>query len=232
MGGINHQPCNKYLGLSTAMSRFFSLARAKLEMANVHLEDALLSEINTSKGSPANLLTSASMVAEGALYLDKAIDTSNQLEQMMSDLGYKPWPAFALFASPEKMIGLGEQLGRHGLVDLNSFKEIALPQLEGGFLRALELLRGEMISLRELHHGLASKLDLGVDLAKVGRLTSELESNGELSFRGSFMAVYARWNKVHNLFLASAALSTELWFRSSGSGSLMSEGNSSLQKTA
>jgi len=45
MGAKNHQPCNEYLPDSIKLSRSLSLARVEMEMANIHLEDLLLTEL-------------------------------------------------------------------------------------------------------------------------------------------------------------------------------------------
>ncbi|OGL66917.1 hypothetical protein A2856_00215 [Candidatus Uhrbacteria bacterium RIFCSPHIGHO2_01_FULL_63_20] len=45
MGGVNHQPCGKPLPYSTEMSKRLSLAHIGIEIANVALEDVLLSEL-------------------------------------------------------------------------------------------------------------------------------------------------------------------------------------------
>ena len=46
MGGINHQPCNKYIPESTMLSKVISDILAEFGTANSLLEDALLTEIN------------------------------------------------------------------------------------------------------------------------------------------------------------------------------------------
>lgn len=232
MGGINHQPCSKYLGPSTRMSRAFSLARAHFEHSNAALEDALLSEIESGIGDVSALQKTITYIDNSIVELDAAVDSSIELEQKMVEYGYKPWPAFALFQTEANMMALGQDLATAGLLQIDSFKSVALPQLEQGFWATLHLLRNQFVALKEMESELKGQILPALKIAAAGTLTSELEENGELSFRGSFMRIYAAWNKSHGMFLASAALSTELWFRSASRGSLLSNAPALLKKTA
>lgn len=45
MGGVNHQPCNKFIERSTETSRSLSVALANLWLSNVSFEDAILASI-------------------------------------------------------------------------------------------------------------------------------------------------------------------------------------------
>ena len=232
MGGINHQPCGKYLGPSTRMSKAFSLARAHFEHSNVALEDALISEIESGIGNVSALQKAITFIDNSIIELGIAVECSVELEQKMVEYGYKPWPSFALFQTEEKMIALGQDLATAGLLQMDSFKPIALPQLEQGFWATLHLLRDQFVALKEMESDLRDKILPALKVAAAGRLANELEDNGELSFRGSFMRAYAKWNKSHDMFLASAVLSTELWFRSISKGSLLNEAPALLKKIA
>lgn len=223
MGGINHQPCRNYLAQSTVLSALVCASRLRLEDANIHLEKALLSELEQHRGNPGEF-TSALTALDGSIKgADDTITALGKLEQDMRDTNYQPWPAFARFNTADKLMGLGKDLAVKGLIDLVAFEAIALPQLDGGFYATIALLRIELQQVRQRMVELRSAMGDSVMLAEQGMLADELETNGELSFRGKFMMVYQAWNRLYSMFLASAVLSTELWFLSSGAGSLLDD---------
>lgn len=224
MGGVNHQPCNrqgtKYLVLSTKLSRVFTLGRSKFELANVCLEDVLLSELEDGSPNSAAYQECIRHLDDASATLGHALPLLDALALEMHDKGYEPLPAFALYNSPAKARELGNAMANAGLLKLEAFGEIVYPQLDGaGFHAAIPILINEISQVKNYMVTLRLMMFSASHLADVGMIANELETNGGHNFRMAFMATYAQWNRAYDLFLASAAWSTEMWYQSMGHGS-------------
>ncbi len=70
---------------------------------------------------------------------------------------------------------------------------------------------------------LIDKMSAAQDDAKAGAIADLLETNGVGNFRADFMRTFMALTRFMMIFIASAAWSTEMWYRSEGYDSLMAE---------
>ncbi len=214
MGGKNHQPCRQYLVISTEMSRALSLAHISLESANVALEDLLLTELNGGKGVTdliiGNLLSSKKFLGDFGGYIAALIVKMN--EENYADLP----PLHKLDIST-----LGIELSRAGLVQAAAWAKVSGIMKAGTFYAVLSTFEVDRVSLISATDDLIKKVEFLAEHAKNGTVNSVLEENFEGNIKVEFAVLYQRWNTFQNEFLASAMLSTQLWYAHTGAGWLV-----------
>jgi hypothetical protein len=225
MGGVNHQPCNRqgtnYLVISTKLSRAFTKGRSLFETGNVHLEDVILSELEHQRPNPNDFNQILGNLDAAVIELGGALKLLDELESEMQVKGYEPLPSFALYAKRSDALQLCVDLAAAGLGEFEALKPVVHPQLDGkGFYGALPVLRAEIERTKQMVTVLRLLIFSASHLADDGRIANELETNGGRNFRMAFMATYAQWNRCFDLFLASAAWSSEMWYQSMGYGSM------------
>ncbi|MDQ1299790.1 MAG: hypothetical protein QG636_458 [Patescibacteria group bacterium] len=213
------------------MSRALSGARRDFEAANVLLEDVILSEIDTGTPAPASYRECLSTLETVLVGLDLTVDLTRQLETEMKTKGYAPLPAFVLL-NDVTIRDFGAEMANAGLLRIDAFAEVALPQLtEHGFYGALRVIREDITALRTVVDELKTEMSAAIRSAEAGNIADILETNSAQNFRIRFLQTYVSWNRSYDLFLASASFSTELWYRSMGHGSMLGTGGE-LQATA
>jgi hypothetical protein len=214
MGGINHQPCSKYLLESTRLSRYVSLARASFEQANAALEDIIILELQGSKGAigPVNhhLMLSNDHVVSACAQLQA-------LREKMKVNDYKDLPPLAEIDLEQ----LGNRLSEAAIVDHTSWKKMSTMMRERSFYGNVVEFETQLLTLldscKALQIGIAS---LG-EQADKGNLHLVLEENQEGNIKVEFARVYSAWNQFNADFLASSLVSTEVWYLHKGFGSLV-----------
>ncbi len=216
MGGKNHQPCRSYLLNSTQMSRAMSLAFISVELANVALEDLIITELGGDRGDHEPIVTHL-----------------NQSVQHLNDMGS------ALFR-------LTEQMQKESFLDLPSLKTTDLHQFglsakseelhtskddwavaemtmrNHGFWGMTELFEHKIKQLSSLTSELAVCVQACSEQRKSSGMHVELEENGQFNFKPEFAKLYTAWSSFQQVFLASSLISTELWYRFNGFGTLLS----------
>lgn len=219
MGGINHQPCRKFLGFSTRMSRALSLGRAQLEQANVFLEDTLLMELDPEMRGEQGLHDVSFYLVNSRHALVSLQSVTGALQSFMAECDHID--LFKVMNIHPMQVAL--DLATANLARRDQLVAAAAKMHESGFHAVLAEF-----------HATANTLIVKTDrlLAKVHELqqqqrnaehfslTSVLEENLPGNFKIEFAQLYDGWNEFQAYFLASAMISTEVWYRHSNVGSL------------
>jgi len=214
MGGKNHQPCKPYIKTSTRMSRHASLAFAKLELANVSLEDLLLSEIDGKTGNIDNILEQLTS-SRGSIA--QLIDTADKLKDEMVQRDFRD----LLTIHPVNLVAIGTALIEANMVNASAWKEVMENARTGGFYKNLAMIRDNALLLAEHTDKLIEQVSLLQQQAKDGSVTQILEENMEGNFKPSFANLYNTWARFQERFIASSLLSTEVYYAFNGYGSLV-----------
>ena len=227
MGGMNHQPCNKpgtaYLELSTVMSKALSIARSELELANAELENTLISEIQGGKVSTASLRSTVEHLGRSREFLAHFLQIVAELRRNMADNDFEDLPTLKTV----DLERLGVHLAHAGYVDISAWRSIADEMNKNGFYGVLDHFRIGTHALMTWTDQLARaivavNLRLSSDTESVS-VTGILEENRVGNFKQEFAELYIGWLRFQQEFLASSMLSTELWYRHQGVGSLLDQ---------
>lgn len=214
MGGKNHQPCRNYLPNSTELSRATSLALAKLELANVALEDIILGELGGVAGTVAPVVEHLS-ASRAALTTARAV--AGRLRGQMEDENFRDLPSLR----QTNLDDLGCRLARGNIVDPDAWSRISGLMANGGFFSILTHFESSIDELAEKTDRLVDHFSSITDVVARGELTSLVEDNESRNFKVPFADLYNTWSNFQREFVASSMLSTELWYIHSGCGSLI-----------
>ena len=217
MGGQNHQPCSKYVENSTKLSRFLSLAYAELELGNVALEDLILTELGGGRGSVEPILARLHVSREA---INEALLTTTRLREQMDANDFLDLPGLRTMDLDTK----GAQLAAHAMVSADAWKRIAEIMQVGGFYAVLPHFAACMQTLLQKTETLIESIGGLAEEAARGEVTATVETNRPRNIKQPFAELYTAWKIFQQDFLASALLSTELWYASRGYGSLVPEG--------
>lgn len=214
MGGMNHQPCSGYLAKSTELSRALSLAKARLELGNIALEDLLLGEL---KGSPST--TDEIVVSlDGSLQaLASAQQAAIELRQQMDEVGYADLPPLATL----DWEAIGERLITQGLNDNRAWGEALKTIRTGGFYRMIDRFQSDISQLIAETDVLREEIKALEPAARIGAVNLVLEENRNGNIRPQFARLYTSWACFSQMFLASSLISTEIWYAFNRHGSLV-----------
>ncbi len=217
MGGTNHQPCRHYLPNSTMLSRCISLARAELDLANIELEDVLLSELNGGVGDVRKIVNHLN---QSEIALDNSLNTLEKLRMQMDDESFQDLPPLKKL----DLAAIGGELSIAGVVDIASWDSIVKIMKKGGFYSVLRYFDMRIKVLIEKTRSLSSIIMGLEEIASVGELNFVLEENKAGNFKIEFAQLYTDWTKFSQEFLASSICSTELWYSFNGLGTLTPKG--------
>jgi hypothetical protein len=213
MGGINHQPCKNYLGESTRLSRFISLARANFEFANVALEDIILAEMSGQKASTGPMRHQLQLCQD---HLLGAVHITNELEGKMHALNYVDLPPLHEI----DLIAVGRTLVAKGMVNPAAWTRMSGLMKERTFYGNLALIRDHLGILLKLTQDLLSGVVQLGDHADDGNLQLVVDENRAGNIKEPFARLYVTWGDFHEMFLASSLVSTEVWYAHMSFGSL------------
>ena len=226
MGGQNHQPCNRYLVESTELSKSLSLARVRIEMANVAVEDVLLSELH---GDPIDPQRTADVTASlrgstvDLLQMDFWLD---QISMKLSEAG--GWEPPTVTQIDWRQIGC--ELEAAGAVSRHSWDAMTTARVSTGFLGVIAAYKAKIASLISLTEKLSIEFEALDPVISARGFAVAVEENCCGDFKLAFARLYNQWSEFQQMFLASALLSTESWYSWTNCGSLLSTEN--LRKVA
>ena len=213
MGGINHQPCNKYLPESTRLSKDLSLAYAKLQMANVAIEDLLLAELEGRIGTLDPFFMELQASSDG---LRNAKMRCGELRKKMTDLEFVDLPTL----NSTNLVELGERLLDKGMITKEAWSLVSQHIKSEGFRGVLSVIEKGFDNLWTLTGELRQSARPLYQAASEGRVTSILEENKGGNIKCQFARLFCSWATFSQVFLASSILSTELWYIYTGKCSL------------
>jgi hypothetical protein len=216
MGGMNHQPCNRFLGRSTQMSRALSVLGISLEKTNIELEDALLSEMKGHKPSLAKMLEACDVMKKKSSAFLVSVET---LRKQMDELYYEDLQSVKSEALDISLANLIEA----GLAEKSEVDKILTTMRNGSFYSVLYIFTQYTKSIDVCICDLEKQTKLCSDLSKKTGLEKQLEGNLEGNLRVPFAKLYTSWHKLHRLFLASSMVSTDAYYLSIGVDTLVSE---------
>lgn len=224
MGGQNHQPCGEYLLNSTLLSRYLSVVRCELELANIELENLIVDEISTGEeclGSVDGILAHLEL-SKGAT--EDMVISCDRLRDQMNSSSFSDLPTLHTINLEE----IGIKLSSDSLVGHDSWKKISKIILDGGFYSVLSFFEE---SINEIQKQTVELLEVTKKLdgaASKGEVNLVLEENRTGNIRRPFANLYTKLAEFQNDFLASALLSTEVWYAYMEYGSLSEEKQESL----
>lgn len=222
MGGMNHQPCNKpgtsYLRFSTMMSRWLSVAYSEVEQANVALEDVLLAELD-GNGVGGTVTQVSKLLDDSRFELTQLLGVVRMLREDMQKHDFNDLPTL----QSTDLELLGTQLITAGMVQSASWSIVYKMMRRDGFHGVLDYFEQEIGGLRQQTKALIDAVNGTEEMAKVGQLNFVLEENRLGNFKVEFATLYSSWHWFQQVFLASSMLSTELWYRHCGVGSLLNQ---------
>jgi hypothetical protein len=217
MGGKNHQPCRSYLLNSTMMSRAMSLAFISVELANVALEDVIIAELGAGQGDHGPIVSHLNQSVRHLNDMDNAL---LQLTEQMRKESFRDLPSLAT----TDLRLFGQQAKSE---DLHTSKDDWMVAEETmrkhGFWGMAEVFEKQIKHLVSLTGDLAVRVQECSDSNNASGMHVELEENGKFNFKPEFAKLYTAWSSFQQLFLASSLISTELWYRFNGFGSLLSD---------
>lgn len=215
MGGKNHQPCRMYLHNSTRLSRAMSAALVELELANIALEDIILSELDHERGEVKTILTHLEQSEHALRQMQTA---AGDLRQQMKEESFEDLPTLKTM----NLVDFGHNCMSDGLHrDPAQFDIATHAYNNGGFAQALELIEQRIAHIMKLTSKLTQAVDNAGVLAETGSLTAALEENTSANFRTEFAELYTAWANFQQFFLASALISTELWYQFNRTGTIL-----------
>ncbi|MBU1398337.1 MAG: hypothetical protein KJ844_11315 [Candidatus Edwardsbacteria bacterium] len=222
MGGINHQPTKKMFEFSTMLSQYFTGSIAKLMLANCHLEDALLAELSCSPSARvAFFMDRAKLeISDSARLLENSINALDQLANQMKEIEY----ADTSRSTVSDYERLGSELVQNSLIPFNpqSWEIVSKVRHEESFFGICELFRERFRDIIATIHEVEVMFDLAKEYAERGNLVAAIDENG-LPFRPSFFKLLTKLTETLVMFAHSSAMSTEMYYREEGYGSLLSE---------
>jgi len=214
MGGRNHQPCRIYLQNSTRLSRALSCAYRELEHANVCLEDVILAELAGAKGQIGPIIEHLNT---SEAYLAGALSNVEALRVQMQEEGYEELPSLRWVDLGQ----LGQKLIEEDLTEKQAWRRIQRYMKDGGFYRVLDHFEVLINNLVGYTHDVTDKIALLDAAAKQGLVERILEENHPGNIKREFARLFTIWAMLHQDFLASSMLSTELWYAFTDKGSLI-----------
>jgi hypothetical protein len=222
MGGINHQPTKGQMVFSTMLSQYFTGSLAKLMLANYELEHALLSEFDGAPPTRIVFLIDRARreLADSKQLLVNAIDAIDYLVAQMGKLEYVD-PSRSMVSDYKS---LGNDLSQQGLIPLNEqiWYMISQVRQKEAFFGVCRLFRERFLDLITQTEDLEAMFDLARRYAEDGMLIPAVDEN-RIPFRQSFFQLLTKVIETLTMFLHSAVMSTEMYYRQEGYGSLISK---------
>ncbi len=220
MGGKNHQPCRKYIRESIMLSKATSDILAKLEIANSLLEDVLLAELNGENKSRymkdilKYLIESKNKTEEALKYINCILVKMDKLKfqdsEMLNEILALKDAFIELEIIPRREFSAWEITA--SILEKEGFKGIFIY-----FHKLLEKIKENLQELIEL-------FVKGQEYTEKGNLLEAIETN-ELPIRQSFVKVYLAYLDFSAIFTCSSIISTEVYLRTNGYPSLLSDLN-------
>ncbi len=215
MGGKNHQPCRKYLPISTKMSREASLAFAHLELANVALEDIILAEIEGGTGT----------IKDIEVNLEKSLESLSQLisraDELKDEMDRSHYRDLHTLRPTINLDSIGTRLIDASMVSKSAWSVVAQNAKSGGFYKNLSMLKNHAYCLVTYTNKLGQRVRDLQPGAEKGMVTRVLEENLNGNLKSEFACLYQAWTQFQELFLASSLLSTEVYYAFNSYGSLV-----------
>jgi hypothetical protein len=227
MGGINHQPTKKQFEYSTMLSQYFSDAIAKLMFANYELEQALLAEMGCAQTSHVAFLVERARMEIGrsAQALTYALDAVDLLLKKMTEMGYTDPSRFTVTDYRQLEIELTQQ----GLIPSNTpiWDELSRIRQTEAFFGVCELFKEKFADLITATRDVEKMFEQAVPYATEGKLVSAIDEN-QIPFRQSFFRLITKMIETITTFAQSAAMSTEMYYRQEGYGTLLAQQSESI----
>lgn len=233
MGGQNHQPTNKKGTASSAwLSKKIGEAVIALQSANNHLEDAIIIGLRphdpaqiheriTAVSSAASLRLSRQSLMEMKGHLAHIDEGFDQLLNVCAQIGYTGNP----LAPDIEDFDLRTVFKRHDVlphVNAEAWEDVATRIRDTNIIATLRWEQGEFRKLATPTNHLITITQQCTEIAERDgdeALADALEDNG-IPYRHHYARVFARWNYLQAMFLYSALMMTELYYRKNGFGSL------------
>jgi hypothetical protein len=221
MSAINHELDPEHLHTSTALSRAMSLARSEMELGNVALESARLTELDarTRRTVVTYVRKAKKHLRKSMLHLRSMIDEIDALLDQIRNQGGMVVPETV------DLRHLGQRFCTAGLVHRESWTFLRELMLNGAPLHDLLIFfRMNVRIIYDFTGDLFLKFDNLAASAGGGKLNEVFQHNQtKNNIKFEFARLFRSWNDFQSLFLASSVMSTELTYRRHRRGSLLTE---------
>ena len=233
MGGRNHQPTHTGATASSAwLSKKIGEAVIALERANNHLEDAIIVAMRDIDPARIHLRVESQTVQKSLNESRMALlemkgslacidDGFDALLQICNDLGYSG-NALSSTLDDQEML---EHLKSHDIlphVNQEAWTEVAKQIQKFGILEALRWEQQQFQLLAVPTDRLIAVTQQCMDVAEQNDRNAFIDAieNNEIPYRHHYARVFSIWNHLQAMFLYSALMMTELYYRANGLGSL------------
>ena len=227
MGGINHQPTKKQFEYSTMLSQYLSDAIAKVMLANYELEHALLAEMGCAQTSHVAFLVERAKTEMGrsAQVLTYAMDALDLLLKKMTEMGYTD-PSRSTVTDYRQLEG---ELTQQGLIPSNTpiWDELSRTRQTEAFFGVCRLFKARFVDLITAMKEVEMLFEQAASYATEGKLVSAIDEN-QIPFRQSFFRLLTKMIDTITMFAQSAAMSTEMYYRQEGYGTLLAQQSESV----
>lgn len=241
MGGQNHQPCNRILtGASAWLSQKVGEGFIDVLAANNHLENAIMLGMNKLHVEDVALEIEGTVAEHVALTIDS-------LQKSLEALSLIP-------SGFQRLIKVAEQIGYKGNPHVGQLDSYNLEKSFQGSLiqphvnkavwdelhshikthNILKTLEWESKQFESLVHTTKSLIAVMEESKEIAIREGEdafvnAIENNEIPLRQYYAQVFSQWNNLHAMFLYSALIMTELFYRLNGYPSLTEFDPSSYQ---
>ena len=225
MGGQNHQPTRPDITPASAwLSQQIGAGVIAAQQANNHLEDAIMVAMGrlhiedlvpTLCGSVSEHLEGSAVALEEGLAILQRIDLGfDRLRTIASEIGYRGNP----LAATVRSLGLDDAFG--GKLILPAINRAVWDELLGhieadNILPTLDWERTQFRKLTDVTTELGTITRKCIEIATTEgdfSFASAIENN-RVPFRQHYARMFSLWNYLSAMFLYSALVMTELYYR-------------------
>ncbi len=229
MGGINHKPTKgvKLVASAARVSRVAGMALEALLAANTAYEEAIIAAFNGSYDEALSRHRQSIDLAATARQRWRDIDAAYAM--LLEDIAIEKYPGNPLAPQLEPDALLEELSGRV-LVDTNVdlFNEVAGGIKAQNLIETFKWERARFADLgRRFEPYLGALRESWVRLeasAHDPRVWVQAVDEGEVPIRSTYLSLLTGFLGVFQRFVYSTAISTDLYYRMEGYGSLANEG--------
>ncbi len=212
---MNHQPCRESAIASTQMSRHLSSATSHIHLANIRLEDLIVDELELGIVQPHAVEPLIGHLREAAADFSKASSVARTMDEALRVSN------FIDCKDPQKLATIAKRLADQRMLDPHHAGAVELDRSKGGFLACLARIQEgfgqcEMLTrqLCDAFHTLQSRMQAEE------KAFDHLEFNTPESIKPAFAMLFAAVGALNGYFLASAIVSTEIFYAVAGLGRL------------
>ncbi len=233
MGAKNHQPTNRIItGVSAWLSQKVGEGVILVQKSNNHLEDAIMLGMNKLHVEELAIELSghpAEHIEKSILALNKSAEVLEliqkgfrKLSDVAEEVGYKGNP-FASRLGEMNLANAFDGVLVRPYINERAWKEVESRIIRGNILETLEWERQEFMKLHEHTSDFTEVMRQCKEIATTegGRDFVEAVENNEVPVRQYGAQLLTTWNHLDCMFMYSALMMTELFYKLNAYPSLL-----------